>query len=233
MVWHILKWCYARVSQPGLWLAWLDQIIWFEQAEWAQLEPWSILQDKLANCDPVLLSASTDLPVCEVVLAELLPQKPVLSQGSQLGAGLAQADQVPSIRQALHDVELQAGRQLSQCHASRCGLEKREKKKFFKSVASHSTRTAFSEIIASLLFWSVCCPAAAATAWCSPCGAPRCWCCPPARTCPCPERGCTATRRASEAAPWWAGRSAGHPGLRRMSGCNKQQNTVVWLGNPR
>lgn len=70
-----------------------------------------------------------------------------------------------------------------------------------------------------LLFWSVCCPTAAATAWCSPCGAPRCWCCPPARTCPCPEPGCTATHRASEAAPWWAGRSAGHPGLWRMSRC--------------
>lgn len=49
---------------------------------------------------------STCLSVCEVVLAESLPQQAVLSEGPQLRAHLAQADQVPAVRQALHDVEL-------------------------------------------------------------------------------------------------------------------------------
>lgn len=71
----------------------------------------------------------TYLSVSEVVLAEFLPQKPVLGEGPQLGAHLAQADQVPAVRQALHDVQLQAGRQVSQGHACRCGLEGRAKKK--------------------------------------------------------------------------------------------------------
>lgn len=165
---------------------------------------------------------STYLSVSEVVLAEFLPQKPVLSEGPQLRAHLAQADQVPAIRQALHDVQLQAGRQVSQCHACRCGLEQKKKKcVFFFCFLNHEWCFTFYEdwtvrSSSFSLFWSGCCPAAAATVWCSPCGAPRCWCCPPARICPCPERGCTATRRASEAALWWAGRSAGHPVLRRM-----------------
>lgn len=54
-----------------------------------------------------------------MVLAEFLPQKPVLSEGPQLGAHLAQADQVPAVRQALHDVQLQADRQVSQRHPCR------------------------------------------------------------------------------------------------------------------
>lgn len=66
---------------------------------------------------------STCLSVCEVVLAESLPQQPVLSQGPQLGAHLAQADQVPAIRQTLHDVQLQTGRQVNQSHACRFGLK--------------------------------------------------------------------------------------------------------------
>lgn len=66
---------------------------------------------------------STCLSVCEVILAESLPQQPVLSEGPQLGADLAQADQVPAVRQTLHDVQLQTGRQVSQRHACRCGLK--------------------------------------------------------------------------------------------------------------
>lgn len=41
---------------------------------------------------------STYLSVSEVVLAESLPQKPVLSEGPQIRAHLAQADQVPAVR---------------------------------------------------------------------------------------------------------------------------------------
>lgn len=104
-------------------------MIGLEQSEWAQRKRWSISQDQLENSDPVWLLVSTYLSVSEVVLAEFLPQKPVLSEGPQLGAHLAQADQVPAIRQALHDVQLQAGRQAGQCHACRCGLEKKKKKK--------------------------------------------------------------------------------------------------------
>lgn len=69
---------------------------------------------------------STCLSVCEVVLAESLPQQPVLSEGPQLGAHLAQADQVPAIRQTLHDVQLETDRQVGQSHACRCGLKKTE-----------------------------------------------------------------------------------------------------------
>lgn len=39
----------------------------------------------------------TYLSVCEVVLAESLPQQVVLSEGSQLGTHLAQADQVSAV----------------------------------------------------------------------------------------------------------------------------------------
>lgn len=60
------------------------------------------------------------------MLAESLPQQPVLSEGPQLGAHLAQADQVPAVRQTLHDVQLQTDRQVSQCHACRCGLKETE-----------------------------------------------------------------------------------------------------------
>lgn len=60
----------------------------------------------------------TCLSVCEVVLAQLLPQQTVLGKKPQLRTHLAQADQVPAVRQALHDVELQAGRQVGQHHAS-------------------------------------------------------------------------------------------------------------------
>lgn len=58
------------------------------------------------------------LSVCEVVLAELFPQQTVLSKKPQLRRHLTQADQVPAVRQALHDIELQAGRQVGQHHAS-------------------------------------------------------------------------------------------------------------------
>lgn len=90
-----------------------------------------------------------------MVLAELPPQKPVLGEGPQLGAHLAQVDQVPAISQALHDGQLQAGRQLSQHHACRCGLEKKKKKCFFclfKSVASHPPRAECLEVTASYFF---------------------------------------------------------------------------------
>lgn len=66
---------------------------------------------------------STCLSVCEVVLAEFLPQQPVLSEGPQLRAHLAQAHQVPAVRQTLHDVQLQTDGQLGQSHACRCGLK--------------------------------------------------------------------------------------------------------------
>lgn len=105
MIWYIWKQCYVSISEPD----------WIE---------WSVLNSQ--NSDPVLLLVSTYLSVSEVVLAEFLPQKPVLSEGPQLGAHLAQADQVPAIRQTLHDVQLQAGRQVRQCHACRCGLEKKK-----------------------------------------------------------------------------------------------------------
>lgn len=38
-----------------------------------------------------------DLSVCEVVLAEFLPQQPVLRQGPQVWTRLSQTDQVPAI----------------------------------------------------------------------------------------------------------------------------------------
>lgn len=66
---------------------------------------------------------STCLSVCEVVLAEPLPQQPVLSEDSQLGTHLSQADQVPAVRHTLHDVQLQTGRKVGQTHACRCGLK--------------------------------------------------------------------------------------------------------------
>lgn len=96
------------------------------------------------------LLVCTDLPVREVVLAEPPPQEPVLGEGPQLGAHLAQVDQVPAIRQALHDVQLQAGRQLGQRHACRCGLEKK-KKSFWGGFffASHPPRTEFSDVTPS------------------------------------------------------------------------------------
>lgn len=66
---------------------------------------------------------STCLSVCEVVLAESLPEQPVLSEGTQFRTDLTQADQVPAVRQTLHDVQLQASRQVSQSHACRFRLE--------------------------------------------------------------------------------------------------------------
>lgn len=47
-----------------------------------------------------------DLPLREVVLAEFLPQQPVLAEHVQVGGHLAQADQVTPITQPLHDVQL-------------------------------------------------------------------------------------------------------------------------------
>lgn len=72
---------------------------------------------------PLISTISTYLSVCEVVLAESLPQQSVLSEGPQLGAHLPQADQVPAIRQTLHDVELQADRQVNQSHSCGSRLE--------------------------------------------------------------------------------------------------------------
>lgn len=92
-----------------------------------------------------LVLVSTYLSVSEVVLAEFLPQKPILSEGPQLGARLAQADQVPAISQALHDVQLQAGRQVSQCHAGRCGLEKEKKKNGLLVFLNHECCFTFYE----------------------------------------------------------------------------------------
>lgn len=66
---------------------------------------------------------STCLSVCEVILAESLPEQPVLSEAAQFRTDLAQADQVPAVRQTLHDVQLQAGGQVSQSHACRFRLE--------------------------------------------------------------------------------------------------------------
>lgn len=69
------------------------------------------------------LVISTCLSVCEVVVAESFPQQPVLSEGSQLGTHLSQADQVPAVWQALHDVELQNGRKVNQSHSCGSRLE--------------------------------------------------------------------------------------------------------------
>lgn len=173
---------------------------------------------------------STCLSVCEVVLAESLPQQPVLSEGPQLGTHLAQADQVPAVRQTLHNVELQAGRQVSQSHACWCGLQETggrtsleynrnlPVKDFLKSQNFTSLEqfvsSSWSCILGTALpCWSGCCPAAAATARCSPCGAPRCWCSPPGQTCPCPEQDHTARCTASAAALWSDEHSAGRQGL--------------------
>lgn len=46
------------------------------------------------------------LSVGEVVLAELLPQQAILSERPQLQTHLSQAEQVPAVRQTLHDVQL-------------------------------------------------------------------------------------------------------------------------------
>lgn len=66
------------------------------------------------------------LSVCEVILAKFLPQQAVLRQGPQLRTHLAQADQVPAVRQPLHDVQLQTGRQVGQRHAYGCRLQEGE-----------------------------------------------------------------------------------------------------------
>lgn len=59
----------------------------------------------------------TDLPLGEVVQAEPLPQQPVLAEHVQVGAHLAQADQVAPVAQPLHDVQLQAQRQVGEGEA--------------------------------------------------------------------------------------------------------------------
>lgn len=59
----------------------------------------------------------THLPLGEVVLAEPLPQQPVLAEHVQVGAHLAQADQVTPVTQPLHDVQLQAQRQVGEGEA--------------------------------------------------------------------------------------------------------------------
>lgn len=69
-----------------------------------------------------------------MVLAESLPEQPVLSEGPQFGTDLAQADQVPAVRQTLHDVQLQAGRQVSQSHACRRRLEETGERKSYGSI---------------------------------------------------------------------------------------------------
>lgn len=48
----------------------------------------------------------TDLPLGEVVLTQLLPQQPVLTEHVQVEGRLAQADQIASVAQPLHDVQL-------------------------------------------------------------------------------------------------------------------------------
>lgn len=82
---------------------------------------------------------SSCLSVCEVVLAEFFPQQPVLGQGPQLRTHLAKADQVSSVRQMLHDIQLQASRQVSQCHARRCGLKDAGRKKVSKIASIFAT----------------------------------------------------------------------------------------------
>lgn len=101
----------------------LKRLLWF------QLEHRDMLNEELGGPDPALLWVSTHLSVSEVVLAEFLPQKPVLGEAPQLGAHLAQADQVPAVRQALHDVQLQADRQVSQWHPRRRWLGGKENQK--------------------------------------------------------------------------------------------------------
>lgn len=49
---------------------------------------------------------SSYLSVCEVVLAEFLPQQPVFAEHLQVGSHLTKAHQVPPITQSLHDVQL-------------------------------------------------------------------------------------------------------------------------------
>lgn len=46
------------------------------------------------------------LSVCEVVLAQFLPQQPVFTEHLEVRGHLAQADQVPPVAQSLHDVQL-------------------------------------------------------------------------------------------------------------------------------
>lgn len=50
------------------------------------------------------------LPVCEVVLAEVLPQQPVLCQYTEVRTHLPQTDQVSSVWEPLHDVQLETDR---------------------------------------------------------------------------------------------------------------------------
>lgn len=59
----------------------------------------------------------TDLPLREVVLAQLFPQQPVLAKHMQVRGHLAEADQVTPVTQPLHDVQLQAQRQVGEGEA--------------------------------------------------------------------------------------------------------------------
>jgi len=52
-----------------------------------------------------------------MVLAELLPKQPVLAEHVQVGGHLAEADQVTPVTQPLHDVQLEAQRQVSEGEA--------------------------------------------------------------------------------------------------------------------
>lgn len=58
------------------------------------------------NRQPTAICISSYLSVCEVVLAELLPQQPVFAEHLQVGSHLTKANQVPPIAQSLHDVQL-------------------------------------------------------------------------------------------------------------------------------
>lgn len=183
----------------------LDKIICFEQSEWAQLEHFL----------PTCLSVKW---YWQSFFHRSRSSVRVPSSG-HTWPRLTRS--LPSVRHCMMFSCRLAGRSVSAMPVD-VGWSRRKKKVFFFfCFLNHECCFTFYEdwtvrSSSFSLFWSGCCPAAAATVWCSPCGAPRCWCCPPARICPCPERGCTATRRASEAALWWAGRSAGHPVLRRM-----------------
>lgn len=63
-----------------------------------------------------------DLPLGEVVLAEFLPQQPVLTEHVQVGGHLAEADQVAAVTQPLHDVQLEAQGQVGEGEAFEGGL---------------------------------------------------------------------------------------------------------------
>lgn len=76
------------------------------------------------------LHPSLYLSVCEVVLAQFLPQQPVFTEHLQIRSYLTKANQVSPITQSLHDVQLQTQWQVCESGSFESRLEERKKNKY-------------------------------------------------------------------------------------------------------